>query len=104
MKVRESCSLELFLHLVFVKSDDLDRHDVGRELLSKGLTNIAVGGDEFDAIVDAIRTSAQGVWLDLWAGAVAINAMCVGASGRAGVAVMAQGLKITLTTNYWGVE
>ena len=51
--------------------------------------------------MDAIRTSAKGVWLDLWAGAVAINAMCVGTVGRAGVAVMAQGLKITLTTELW---
>ena len=56
-----------------------------------------VGGIQFDAVVDAIHTSAKGVWLNLWAGAVAINAMCVGTSGRAGVAVMAQGLKITLT-------
>ena len=57
-----------------------------------------LGWDEFDAIVDAIYTTAQGVWLDLWAGAAAINAMCVGTSGRAGVAVMAGGLKITLSS------
>lgn len=55
------------------------------------------GWDEFDAIIDTIRTSAKGTWLDLWAGAVAINAMCIGTSGRAGVAVMAEGLKVTLT-------
>lgn len=48
-------------------------------------------------MVDTIRLTAKGKWLDLWAGAVAINAVCVQARGRAGVAVMPQGLKITVT-------
>ena len=49
------------------------------------------------ATVDTIRITAKGTWLDLWAGAVAINAMCMELRSRAGVAVMAQGLKISVT-------
>ncbi|KAL8788494.1 MAG: hypothetical protein Q9195_007271 [Heterodermia aff. obscurata] len=49
------------------------------------------------ATVDTIRTTAKGTWLDLWAGAVAINAICMETMTRAGVAVLAQGLKISLT-------
>ena len=58
---------------------------------------MSVGYGRFEAIVDTIRLGARGSWIDLWAGAVAINAMCIGMLGRAGVAVMAEGLKITLS-------
>lgn len=48
-------------------------------------------------MIDTIRLTAKGKWIDLWAGAVAINAACVQVRGQAGVAVLPQGLKITLT-------
>lgn len=48
-------------------------------------------------MIDTIQVSAKGKWVDLWMGAVAINAVCVQARGQAGVAVLPQGLKITLT-------
>lgn len=41
------------------------------------------------------RDRVTGRWFDLWAGAVAANAMCVG-KGLAGVAALPGGLSITL--------
>ena len=35
--------------------------------------------------------------MDVWAGAIAVNAMCVGVLGHPGIAVLAEGLKVTLS-------
>lgn len=54
------------------------------------------------AVIDIVsRDQVTGRWFDLWAGAVAVNAICV-ASGYAGTSLLPGGLGITLDTMFSG--
>jgi hypothetical protein len=56
------------------------------------------------AVVDLVsRDQVTGRWFDLWAGAVAINAICV-ASGYPGTSLLRGGLGITLDTVFNGLN
>ncbi len=48
-------------------------------------------------------TGVVGRWHDLWAGAVAVDAMCVQRRGRSGQALLQGGLRITLERAGGGV-
>lgn len=56
------------------------------------------------AVIDVeSRSRVTGRWFDLWAGAVAINTMCV-ARGLAGTSLLPGGLGITLEKRTSGLE
>ncbi|CAD6594154.1 MAG: hypothetical protein ASARMPRED_008760 [Alectoria sarmentosa] len=50
----------------------------------------------FEAVVDVDHDSVSGRWFDLWAGAYAVDAICVDRQRKSGSPVSPGGLKITL--------